>query len=144
MFEFEAELGPRGWQGKALGPFENDHGGFGEDVFKSKGLEIVEIVDAVEVGVVDLGGAGRPVDMNQRKGRTGDFVFGGSAESGYDAFGESGLPGAETPGEQHEYRRLKAFGEFPAPPRGFFRGVRDDFLMHAFSAPAGGDGAHGE
>src|SRR6267378_1188097 len=82
--------------------------------------------------------------MHQRKGGTGDFVLGGGAESGDDAFGERGFPAAEIAGEQQEYGRLEALGEFPAPLRGFFGRVRDDFLIHAFAAPARVYGARGE
>jgi hypothetical protein len=64
MFKLEAELGPGGLQGETLGPFEDDHGGFGEDVFEAESLEIVEIFDAVEIGMIDLGAAGSAVDVN--------------------------------------------------------------------------------
>src|SRR5713101_2974154 len=92
VLEFETDLGPRGRQGKALGPFEDSDGGLGENVFEAESLEIVEIFDAVKVGVVDLGGVRGAVDMNQGERRTGDFVFGGGAQPGDDAFGERGLP----------------------------------------------------
>src|SRR6266851_3049310 len=144
VLEFETDLGPRGRQGKALRPFEDDDSRFGEEVFETESLEIVESFYAIEVGVVDLGGVGSAVDMNEREGGAGDFVFGGGAESANDAFGERGLPAAEFAGEQHKYGRVEALGEFPAPLRGFFRRVRDDFLIHAIATPAGVDGARGE
>src|SRR5258708_34683461 len=99
VLEFETDLGPRGRQGKALGPFEDSDGGLGENILEAERLEIVEIFDAVKVGVVDLGGVCGAVDMNQGEGRTGGFVFGGRAQTGDDTFGERGLAAAEFAGE---------------------------------------------
>jgi hypothetical protein len=86
MLEAEAELRPRRGKGKALGPFEDDHGGFGEYVFEAEGLEIMEIFNAVEVRVIDLGRLRRSVDVHQCKSWAGDFVFGSGAESSDDTF----------------------------------------------------------
>ena len=47
MLEFETDLGPRGRQGKALGPFEDDDSRFGEEVFETESLEIVESFYAI-------------------------------------------------------------------------------------------------
>jgi hypothetical protein len=87
MLEPEADLRPRRGQRKALGPLEDDHGWFGEYVFEAEGLEIVKIFNAVEVGVVDLGGIRGPVNVNEGKSWAGDFVFGGGAEPSDDALG---------------------------------------------------------
>src|ERR1700682_513471 len=141
MLQLETELGPGGLQGKALGPFKDDHGGPCEGVFEGQSLRIVEIFNAVEVGMINLGRAGGAVDMNKRKSGASDFVFAGGTESGDDAFGERGFPAAEIPSKQHEYGGLEALREFPAPLRGFFRRVRDAFFTHAFAAPEGVGGA---
>ena len=85
VFETEAELRPGGWQGEALGPFQDYYRGVGEDIFEAQGFEVVEIFDAVEVAVIDLVSAA--VDMDQRKGGAGDFVFFRRAQPSYDAFG---------------------------------------------------------
>ena len=90
-------------QRKAIGPLDNDYGGFGECVFEAQGLEIGESFDAVKVNVIDLygrrdgifhifhifhiGGGGTGgrsgasecgamlKNMNERKRGAGDFVF---------------------------------------------------------------------
>src|SRR5580700_7132816 len=55
VLQFHANLWPGGLQREAFGPLQDGHGRSQEHVFHAEGLEIVEILDAVEVGVEDLG-----------------------------------------------------------------------------------------
>jgi hypothetical protein len=98
VFEEQADLGPGGREGEALRPLQNDDSRRGEHVLHAKSFEVVESLDAVEVGMKDLGGLA--IDVDEGEGRAGDVVFAGSAESGDDAFGESRFSGAEIAGEE--------------------------------------------
>ncbi len=101
----------------------------------------MEAIDAIEIGVVDLAGVCSAVDVDQREGGAGDFVLGRGTKSRDDAFRERGFAGAEIPGQKNQHGRPEPFGEFPAPLRGFFGGVGDDFrdplFRHALAAPEG-------
>jgi len=57
------EPGARGREGESLRPLQNDDGGGGEHVLQAESFEVVERLDAVEVGVIDLGGFA--VDMDE-------------------------------------------------------------------------------
>jgi len=134
VLQANAHLGPGGWQGEAFGPFQDGYGGGGKHVLEAEGLEIVETFDAVEIGMINLGGF--PVDVDEGKGGAGDVVFFGGTEACDDAFGEGGFTAAEVAGKQDEGGGTEeAFGEFPAPAGGFFGGMGDEFFRHAGGAP---------
>src|SRR5271167_1599087 len=119
MFESDANLRPGRLQRKTLRPFQNHDGWLCKHIFKAERLEIVEALDAVQIGVINLGSL--PVDVNKREGGTRDFVFGGSSQTGDDAFRQSGLPAAKIASEQNENRRRQPFRKFPPPRRRFLR-----------------------
>src|SRR5690349_12847260 len=76
MLQLDAELGPGRLQREALGPFEDDHGGFSENVLEAQRFEIVEVFDAVKISVVDLSGVRGTIYVNERESWAGHFVFG--------------------------------------------------------------------
>jgi hypothetical protein len=98
VFEEQADLGPGGREGEALRPLQDDDRRGGEHVLHAKSFKVVKSLDAVEVGMKDLGGLA--IDVDEGEGRAGDVVFAGSAESGHDAFGESRFSGAEIAGKE--------------------------------------------
>ena len=77
MFQPDSHLWPRRLQRKALRPFQNYDGRLCKYIFQSQRLKIVEVLDAVQIGVVNLGSFS--VDVNERKSWTRDFIFARSA-----------------------------------------------------------------
>ena len=85
MLQLHPDLWPGRLEGEPFGPFQNSHGGGREDILHAQSLKIVETLNAVQIGVVDLGGLA--IDVNEREGWAGDVVFVGGPEAGNDAFG---------------------------------------------------------
>jgi hypothetical protein len=64
----------------------------------------VKISDAIQIDVINRRAA--RVFVDQRKRRTGDFVFLGGAQTAGDAFREGGLPRSQIAGKQDQSRRF--------------------------------------
>src|SRR6267154_507301 len=64
---------------------QHSHGGVCEHVLYAEGLKIVKALDAVQIGMVDLGELA--VHMNEGEGWAGNVVFVGCAETGNDPLG---------------------------------------------------------
>src|SRR5258708_33545007 len=93
--------------------------------------------------MVNPAGLSGAIDVNQRKSGAGDFVFARGPESRDNTFCKCGLAGPKISSQKHQHRSLEPFGELPAPLRGFFGGMRDDFLTHALAAPEEAGDARG-
>ena len=53
MFKVDAHDGPVVVHFKTIRPLDDDDGGFGEDIFQAKSVEVARAFDAIEVNVVD-------------------------------------------------------------------------------------------
>jgi hypothetical protein len=54
MLEADIDSGPIRAEGESLRPFDDDDGLLSERVFESERFEVLEILDAIEIYVVDL------------------------------------------------------------------------------------------
>jgi len=101
MLEFEPDLRPGSLQGKALRPLQNRHSGLGEHIFHAQRFEVMEALNAVQVGVEDFCVRGLAIDMNKRERRARDVVFAGRAQASNNSFGQRGFATPEVSGEQN-------------------------------------------
>src|SRR5579885_1150951 len=122
VLQAKAHDRPRRLKRKALGPFENGDARMLKNVLETERFEIVEGIDAVQIGVMDF--VGFAVNVNQREGGTRNVLFGGRAEPGNDPFRKRGLARPEVAGECDQNGSAKRLREFTAPGDGLFRGVR--------------------
>jgi len=139
VLQAQANLGPRGGEGETLRPLDDEDGGGGEHVLHAERFEVVKGLDAVEVGVKDLG---RPCRRTWTRVKVGLVTSSSlaAAETGDDAFVRVVFPVPRSPVEEDEDRRFEAGRKFPAPVGSFFRGMGDDFFRHAVAAPRQSDG----
>jgi len=99
MLKPHAEHGPRGRKRELLGPFEDGNGRDAEHVLQAERLEILKGLNAVEVGVEDLGLLA--INVDESKCWAGHIVLVSGAEACNQAFGQSGLPRAQISGQEH-------------------------------------------
>src|SRR6202521_3444753 len=99
MLQADSLLLPWRIQRKAFRPFQNYDPRLVEKVLKTQGFEIVEALNTVQVCVIDLFRV--PIDMDQRKRRTCNFLFAGSSEAGNDAFRQGSFSAAKISRKQH-------------------------------------------
>src|SRR6266852_3281307 len=112
VLEPHVHRGPIGAQRKPFGPFHDHHRRFRQYVLERQRLQVVGILHAIEVHMVHLAVIVKLV--HQREGWAGDLLLGARAQPADDAFGQSGLAGAEFAGEQHDDRWGELRRQLPA------------------------------
>jgi len=112
-----------GWKEvwKLLTPLDQNHGLPVEDFLQPQGRDLRSRVQPVQVHVKD---APSSVLVDQREGRTGDFLGLCRALSADDALGESGLSRAQVADEQHDGAFRKLARDLAPQFDGLFFGAR--------------------
>src|ERR1700720_2340989 len=134
MLQPHPNLRPRRLQGKLLRPFQNHHRRRSKNVLQPQSLKIMKTLNPVKIPVINLR---RPtINVNERKSRASNLVFGRRAKSSDNPLSQRGLPASKLAGQQHQNGRLQSFREFPTPSDRLFRRSRNHLFTHAAAAPA--------
>src|SRR5271155_3048353 len=103
----DAHLRPGRLQRKSLRPFQNYDGWSGKHILQAQRFKIVKALDAIQIGVINLGSFS--VNMDKREGGTRDFVFAGGSQPCDDSLRQRRFSAPEIACKQNKHWRSKPF-----------------------------------